>query len=445
MAAQALPGQYLSYEREKRGISVEEVARALRLPVATITGLEQDDFEQLPEAVYIRGYIRAYCQFLGVDAQPVLALREEHGAPGDEPLPGKNPEDAVVNEHVQRLTRIWGTIAVVVAITGLLFLWWRDGQLQRMSQTAPIRDAATQTEAAAIDDAADDAVAQADVAAPQDAAAEGVAAQADVAAPQDAAADDATVQADVAAPQDAAADDAAAQADVAAPQDAAADDATVQADIAATQDATADDAVAQADVAAPQDAAAESVAVAGSPVPSEPNEPNEPSEPSASSEPSEPSEPNEPSEPSAPSASSEPSELNEPSVPSAPSEPSAPSASAPPQASAWGRIADAEKTQAAVVEIPASADALYADMRIVAATRSWTLIRDGALGEVIHRIIPADYERRFADLLLPLYFALGDARGIRLWINDEEYDLSPHVHPLNHTAFFHLEKAPGER
>ena len=345
MAAQALPGQYLSYEREKRGISVEEVARALRLPVATITSLEQDDFEQLPEAVYIRGYIRAYCQLLGVDAQPVLALREEHGAPGDEPLPGKNPEDAVVNEHVQRLTRIWGTIAVVVAITGLLFLWWRDGQLQRMSQTAPIRDAATQTEAAAIDDAA------------------------------------------------------------------------AQADVAATQDAAAESAATQADVAVARDATAESAA-AGSPMPNEPNEPNEPSE---LNEPSEPSEPNEPSEPSAPSAS------------------------APPQASAWQRTADAEEAQAAVAEIPASADALYADMRITAATRSWTLIRDGALGEVIHRIIPADYERRFADLLLPLYFALGDARGIRLWINDEEYDLSPHVHPLNHTAFFHLEKAPGER
>ena len=334
MAAQALPGQYLSYEREKRGISVAEVARALRLSEATLATLERDDHARLPEAVYVRGYIRAYCKFLDLDDEPVLALYQDGTTPGHQLLPEKNPKDAVVNEHVQKLTRIWGTIAVLVAVTALLFLWWRDTQEQRMSHTLPIHTGEAKVEVAA-----------------EGAIEEG-------AAEEDAAEEDA------------------------AEEDAAEEEEAIEED--AIEEGAVETAVAAQDAAAAQTGSA------------------------------------------------------------TPGAQTAPGAVPDTTSGDRARSAASEQASPPVAEIPAlEDDARYADMKIVAIARSWMLIQDGARGKVIHKIIPAGYEKVFGDLLLPLYFALGDARGIRLWIDDVEYDLSPHVHPLNHTAFFQFDKVPG--
>lgn len=58
------PGSYLAQEREKRGVSVEHIANKLNLRAQVLLHLEADEYEHLPQSVFVKGYIRAYCKHL---------------------------------------------------------------------------------------------------------------------------------------------------------------------------------------------------------------------------------------------------------------------------------------------------------------------------------------------------------------------------------------------
>ncbi len=65
-------GQYLSGLRAERGLSIEEMARVTRVAPRYLEALEREDLTALPAPVFTKGYIRAYCQALGVHADEAL-------------------------------------------------------------------------------------------------------------------------------------------------------------------------------------------------------------------------------------------------------------------------------------------------------------------------------------------------------------------------------------
>ena len=67
-------GQALQAERLSQRFSLEKLAEQTHIRLDYLQALESDDFGQLPTAAYVRGYIRAYVQCLGIDAKPFLAL-----------------------------------------------------------------------------------------------------------------------------------------------------------------------------------------------------------------------------------------------------------------------------------------------------------------------------------------------------------------------------------
>jgi len=81
-------GAYLRQLRETRGVSLEEIARVTRVGSSYLHALEADDFTALPESVFTRGFVRAYCQALGETPDEALALYDgRHEAPATAPAP----------------------------------------------------------------------------------------------------------------------------------------------------------------------------------------------------------------------------------------------------------------------------------------------------------------------------------------------------------------------
>src|SRR6187401_1327929 len=66
-------GQYLREQREERGMSVEEVSRATRVPVSSVERIESDRFDELPGEVFVRGFLKSYARALNVPSDDVLA------------------------------------------------------------------------------------------------------------------------------------------------------------------------------------------------------------------------------------------------------------------------------------------------------------------------------------------------------------------------------------
>ncbi len=71
--ARASPlGDTLQRARQARGITIEDAARATRIPRRYLEALEQENFTILPAPVYARGFLRSYSGYLGLDPGELL-------------------------------------------------------------------------------------------------------------------------------------------------------------------------------------------------------------------------------------------------------------------------------------------------------------------------------------------------------------------------------------
>lgn len=69
---QSTLGEFLRHERERRGITIEQVASATKISVRLLHLLESDQYSELPAKPFIRGFVNSYCRFIGVDPKEVL-------------------------------------------------------------------------------------------------------------------------------------------------------------------------------------------------------------------------------------------------------------------------------------------------------------------------------------------------------------------------------------
>ncbi|MCW5737267.1 MAG: helix-turn-helix domain-containing protein [Enhydrobacter sp.] len=72
-------GRLLRDQREARGLSIEDIAKRLRIRRAYLEAIEQGRFDQLPGAAYIPGFLRAYAAHLELDAEKVLSAYQASG------------------------------------------------------------------------------------------------------------------------------------------------------------------------------------------------------------------------------------------------------------------------------------------------------------------------------------------------------------------------------
>lgn len=136
---QEKPGMHLAYVREKKGYSQEYVAGKLHLRVRIIELLESDDYEQMPEPVFIKGYLRAYAKLLGVPAEPLLEVFNSNYSPErkfEKALWQSKRESHTGERLVRILTGLIAVAAVVIA-----GLWWqknKDHQPVFSATSAPV-------------------------------------------------------------------------------------------------------------------------------------------------------------------------------------------------------------------------------------------------------------------------------------------------------------------
>jgi cytoskeletal protein RodZ len=105
-------GQFLREQREERGMSVEEVSRATRVPVSSVERIESDRFDELPGEVFVRGFLKSYARALGVAGDDVLArYTASRRVAWVTPLPLSNP-----NTKPKRGRRFGVAIAFVLLL-----------------------------------------------------------------------------------------------------------------------------------------------------------------------------------------------------------------------------------------------------------------------------------------------------------------------------------------
>ena len=139
-------GSTLRELREQRGVSLEEVARSTRISPRLLAALEEDDLTALPPAPFTRGFIRAYCQALGVPADEALGqYAVASGRPVGPPQPPAMPRRVAAVSQAPVLVSLVLLVGLGLALAGVTVALRsnRDAVLPRPSPPAEHRAAST--------------------------------------------------------------------------------------------------------------------------------------------------------------------------------------------------------------------------------------------------------------------------------------------------------------
>lgn len=65
-------GSKLRAAREIKGVDVSVAAEKTKILPQLIREMEADDFHRIAAPIYAKGFLRTYCEYLGIDPQPLI-------------------------------------------------------------------------------------------------------------------------------------------------------------------------------------------------------------------------------------------------------------------------------------------------------------------------------------------------------------------------------------
>jgi cytoskeletal protein RodZ len=117
MKQASFPGDELKTRREELGVTVYEAFRKTHVPANYIEALERADLRSLPAMCYAVGFLKSYCDFLGVDAERYVNRLRECARPA--------PARFLTREGDRSRTPAWAQDFVTwAAVMGILLLGW---------------------------------------------------------------------------------------------------------------------------------------------------------------------------------------------------------------------------------------------------------------------------------------------------------------------------------
>ena len=89
-AAAVSAGALLRQARQAQGVALEALAATLKVPVEKLQALEDEDWQRLPDVVFLRALAQTICRTLHLEAAPVLALLPQQKVTALAPQGGLN-------------------------------------------------------------------------------------------------------------------------------------------------------------------------------------------------------------------------------------------------------------------------------------------------------------------------------------------------------------------
>src|SRR5512146_2566272 len=122
-------GLTLREARERMGISVHDVAERIKFAPRQVEALEANDFAHLPQATFLRGFVRSYARMLQLDETMLIAALP--GGEPPKPAVAKAPQAVEAFPAMRSLQRVnvtWLAGAVAVVLVLGLFVLLHDGE-----------------------------------------------------------------------------------------------------------------------------------------------------------------------------------------------------------------------------------------------------------------------------------------------------------------------------
>jgi len=121
-------GNSLREARLRQGLDFPEVEQATKIRGKYLRALEDEQFDILPGQTYVKGFLRTYSEYLGLDGQLYVDEYNSRYIPDDEETPLRASSTAAVGRSPRvESSVVLVALAAIGILTALVVVAWRFG------------------------------------------------------------------------------------------------------------------------------------------------------------------------------------------------------------------------------------------------------------------------------------------------------------------------------
>ena len=126
-------GNSLREARTRKGLDFPELEQGTKIRAKYLRALEDESFDQLPSATYVKGFLRTYANYLGLDGQLYVDEYNVRYGSGDEVLERRDRGAIPAAAHApapaaaDRVELVWFALLGIAVVTALVIAAWRYG------------------------------------------------------------------------------------------------------------------------------------------------------------------------------------------------------------------------------------------------------------------------------------------------------------------------------
>ena len=121
-------GNSLKVARERQGLEFPQVEAATKIRGKYLRALEDEQFEQLPAETYVKGFLRTYAEYLGLDGQLYVDEYNSRFVTGEEG-PAFRPRRSPPRRTTRGLETnvVLFALTAIAVMTALVIAAWKSG------------------------------------------------------------------------------------------------------------------------------------------------------------------------------------------------------------------------------------------------------------------------------------------------------------------------------
>jgi cytoskeletal protein RodZ len=122
-------GNSLREARLRQSLDFPEIEQGTKIRGKYLRALEDEQFDVLPAQTYVKGFLRSYAEYLGLDGQLYVDEYNSRFVVGEEDQPARPRRSAPPSRGVQVQSRVvLLTLLGIAAVTALVIVAWTRGE-----------------------------------------------------------------------------------------------------------------------------------------------------------------------------------------------------------------------------------------------------------------------------------------------------------------------------
>ena len=125
-------GNSLREARLRQSLDFPEIEQGTKIRGKYLRALEDEQFDLLPAQTYVKGFLRSYAEYLGLDGQLYVDEYNSRFVVGEEDAPARPRRSAPPSRGVHVQSRVvLLTLLGIAAVTALVIVAWTRGEPQK--------------------------------------------------------------------------------------------------------------------------------------------------------------------------------------------------------------------------------------------------------------------------------------------------------------------------